>query len=352
MEISRRHILRLEISHESDIGICRRKAVANASAMGFDEVKTGEIAIMVTELVSNVVKHAGGKGALFLAELTFDSGSRAMECWCCDFGNGIDNPDVAIRDGFTGKGSLGIGLGSIRRLSDEMELNPEILPALREKITGDTVFSHCIRTVKFLPARPWIGTNPALEAGVASRSKPGEVRNGDSYLVHHFNPGRTIAAVIDGLGHGQEAFHAAQLAHDQILMKPDIPLNALMQHIHKSLQSTRGATIGIVHINTTTGILEFSGIGNIEGFILSPKGRSNFLSYGGIMGHNMRTPRVFSYEFCAGDSVCLLSDGITSRWKYEDIPWQDAPQQTADHILLHFSRPNDDATVLILRHLA
>ena len=232
-----------------------------------------------------------------------------------------------------------------------MELDPEILPWMRDTASDTVPFSHCIRTVKYLPSLPWIGTNPSIETGFASRAKPGEINNGDSFLVHHFSPGRTIAAVIDGLGHGQEAFRASQLAHDQILMKPDIPLNALMQHIHKSLQATRGATIGILHINTTTGILEFSGIGNIEGFIISHKGRTNFLSYGGIMGHNMRTPRVFNFEFNAGDTACLLSDGITSRWKYEEIPWEGAPQKTADYILHHFSRPNDDATVLILRHV-
>jgi len=50
MEVTRNHILGLPIDNDSDIGICRRKAVALATQIGFDKVKTGEIAILISEL--------------------------------------------------------------------------------------------------------------------------------------------------------------------------------------------------------------------------------------------------------------------------------------------------------------
>lgn len=68
------------------------------------------------------------------------------------------------------------------------------------------------------------------------------------------------------------------------------------------------------------------------------------------MGHNMRTPRVFEFPFNPGDFVCLYSDGITSRWKPEELDWSLHPQQIAEYILNNYARKNDDATVLIIGH--
>jgi anti-sigma regulatory factor (Ser/Thr protein kinase) len=351
MEVNRKNILSLQIDNESDVGVCRRKAVSLASQMGFDDVKTGEVAIMVTELVTNVIRHGGGKGKLVICRYSDAREHQAIEVWCCDSGNGIPDFPKVLKDGFTGKGSLGIGMGTIRRFSDEMEINPHLDPQFRETFfSGHSHFKNCIRTIKYLPNKFWMGTNKDLEIGAASRCKPGETLNGDSYLVTHLGPGLSVAAVIDGLGHGIEANLASQLARGQIILKAELPVNALMQHVHNALQGTRGSTIGLIRLDTENRKLSYSGIGNIEGFIYTNEGKQNLLSYGGIMGHNMRTPRIMEHDFNPGDIICMFSDGITSRWKFDELDWKEHPQKIAEHILHNFSRPNDDATVLIIRY--
>ena len=352
MEITRKNILSLQIDNESDIGICRRKAVSLAFQMGFDEVKTGEVAIMVTELVTNVIKHGGGKGKLVICQFSDVQNHKAIEVWCCDSGQGIVDFQEVMKDGKTDKGSLGIGMGSIRRFSDIMEVNPPFSSDFRETFfSGFTPFNTCIRTLKYLPDKYWIGTNKKLEIGAASRCKPGEVLNGDCYLVNYLNPNRGTAAVIDGLGHGSEANLASQLAREQIILKSDLPVEALMNHIHRSLRGTRGSTIGLILFDTETKKLSFSGIGNIEGCLLTKAGKQNLMSYGGIMGHNMRTPRVFDYDFNPGDIICMYSDGIVSRLNFDELNWNQHLQKIAEHILNQFSRSNDDATVLLIRYI-
>jgi anti-sigma regulatory factor (Ser/Thr protein kinase) len=320
--------------------------------MGFDEVKTGEVAIMVTEMVTNVIQHGGGKGKLVICQFSDDQHHHAIELWCCDSGKGISDLKQVLKDGFTDKNSLGIGLGTIRRFSDEMELNPPVDAEFKNTFFSDCCnYNNCIRTVKYLPNRYFMGTNRNLQIGAASRSKPGELLNGDSYLVTHLGSELSVAAVIDGLGHGSEANLASQLAREQIILKSEQPVGTLMQHVHKALQGTRGSTIGLVRIDTGKQQISFSGIGNIEGFLYTSEGKKNFLSFGGIMGHNMRTPRVFDFDFKPGDLMCMFSDGITTRWKFDDIDWTANPQKTAELILTQFSRPNDDATVLIIRYI-
>lgn len=351
MEVTRDHILFLQIENESDIGVCRRKAAGLAKNIGFDNTKTGEVAILVTELVTNVLKHGGRKGKILVCQLENEQKQKGIEIWCCDMGNGIPDFDTSVKDGYTMQNTLGIGLGTIRRFSDELEINPKSLQDLSDSgLTDLKMFNHCIRALKWVPSKQWIGRNKNLTYGAASRCKPGEKLNGDTYVVNHLSETETISAVVDGLGHGKEANMASQLAKEQILLHSALPLDHLMHRIHLGTRGTRGSVIGLVYANTETKKLRFTGIGNIEGFLNTSSGKKNLVSFGGIVGHNMRTPRVFEFDYQPGDFLCLTTDGITSRWIVDDIDWKNHPQQIAEYILNNFSRQNDDATVLILSY--
>ena len=351
MEIVRNHILNLPIDNESDVGNCRRKGVAIAKEMGFNEVKSSEIAIVISELATNVLQHGGGRGKMLICQIEDHEKQKALEIWCYDTGNGISNIDKSIQDGITEKKSLGLGLGSIRRLSDEMEINPDIPLLLKENL-GTEIFkyNHSIRTLKKLLGKKWMGTNRALIVGASSRCHSGETINGDAFLVSHLSATRTLAAVIDGLGHGKEAHLASDLIREKILSSPDLSPDKLISHIHNSVRGTRGAVMGLASINTETNKLAFSGIGNIESFIVTRQGKKTLLSFAGIIGHNIRTPRIFECDFEPGDVLCMYSDGITTRWRTEDIDWNASPQKNAELITNKYARPNDDATILIIRY--
>ncbi len=352
MEITKNQKLNLQIDNEADIGVCRRKSASAAKDVGFNEVKVGEIAILVTEMVSNVIKHGGKKGRLIFFELITDSFQKGIEIFCIDSGPGISDVNKAISDGYTEQGTLGVGLGAIRRFSDEFEFNSkDKFPFDNSLVPELSQFTNYIRALKWLPSKQWIGTNRNIEIGAATLPKPGEKLNGDCFMYNHLSPTKTVAAVIDGLGHGTDAHMASQMAKEQLLLKSDLPVNNLLQHTHLSLRNTRGAVIGLVSIDTELKKLAFSGIGNIEGILHSMNnGRKSLLSYGGIIGHNIRTPRVFEYEFSPGDTLCMYSDGIKTRWDCDDINFKGHPQQMAEEILNKFSRKTDDATVLIIRY--
>jgi anti-sigma regulatory factor (Ser/Thr protein kinase)/serine/threonine protein phosphatase PrpC len=351
MEITRNHILYLQVENEADIGICRRKVVGLAKKAGFDDIKTGEVAIMVTELATNVLKYGGRKGRILACQLENEKRQKAIEIWCCDMGNGISDFNQSVTDGYTQHNTLGIGLGTIRRFSDELEINPISIQQLYDSGLSELKsYKHCIRSLKWVPVKHWIGTNKSLTTGAASRCKPGEKLNGDTYVINHLSQTETVAAVIDGLGHGKEANVASQMAREQILLRPELPPDTLMRHIHNGIRGTRGAVIGLVHTDTQNNKLQFTGIGNIEGFLNTSSGKKNLISFAGIVGHNMRTPRIFEFDFNPGDFLCLTTDGITSRWDPGDMNWKDHPQQNAEFILNNFSRQNDDATVLIFRY--
>jgi len=351
MEVPRSDIEIIPINNNSDVGVCRRKGVSLAKRIGFDDVKAGEIAIMVSEMATNVIKHGGGKGNFLMCRISDLSPKDGIEFWCCDYGNGILDLNTAIVDGYTEKNSLGLGLGAIRRLSDEMDVNPAGKETLFDHFNHNVNDSNsCLRTRKWLPERNWNGLNKNLVMGAVSKATPVEKLNGDAFVFENYTTTKCIAAVIDGLGHGKEANKAADIVKATILKKPELPPDIIIKNCHDAARGTRGVTLGVVKADTSANKLFFSGIGNIEGYLLSDRDKKNLLSYGGIVGHNIRTPRVFEFDFYPGNTVYLYSDGITTRWGYEEFDWNMHPQTNAENIFNKHARLNDDATILIFRY--
>ena len=351
MDLVRDNLFTTSIQGDPDVGECRRKAVRLARKLRFPDLQTGEIAIVTTELLTNLLRHGGDEGYCAICTFKDRESRKGLEIWCYDNGSGISSIVEAVRDGYSSKGSLGIGLGSIMRLSDELDLSPVCPPEILELLNpGDSASGTLICSRKWAPKKQPLVINCDVISGAASRPKPGEIFNGDAHVLIHLTETCSLAAVIDGLGHGKDAHRASQLAKERILSCPDLPLAALLENTHAFIRGTRGATVGIARMDTASGKVSFSGIGNIEAHIISGGKRHYLLSLGGIVGHTMRTPRVFENRFNAGDVLALYSDGITSAWQHEFENWQEQPQKIAEEILETHSRKTDDATILIIRN--
>jgi anti-sigma regulatory factor (Ser/Thr protein kinase) len=106
-----------------------RVAAEGAAALaGLDERRTAAAALVATELATNLLKHA--EGGQVLIELVAPpvlrdgrEGSRAVQIAAIDHGPGIADVPAALRDGFSTGRSLGAGLGTCLRLSDDFALH-------------------------------------------------------------------------------------------------------------------------------------------------------------------------------------------------------------------------------------
>src|SRR5262249_49280576 len=112
--------MQIEVSESSQAGEARRRAVEYAEKLEFDEARRGAVAIATTEMASNLVKHAG-KGSILLQPI-HDSGLPMLRVMAIDRGPGIADVSRAMVDGHSTAGSMGTGLGAIRRLSDSFEI--------------------------------------------------------------------------------------------------------------------------------------------------------------------------------------------------------------------------------------
>src|SRR5688572_13687443 len=89
--------------------------------------------------------------------------------------------------------------------------------------------------------------------------------SGDSHVVKE-SPEGVLAAVIDGIGHGNEAADAARVAGDTLTMSPHEDTVSLVWRCHEALKQTRGAVMTLVFFSPS-GAMTWIGVGNIEGVI-------------------------------------------------------------------------------------
>jgi len=98
-----------------------RKAVReHAIAAGFSLVEQTKVVTAASELGRNTIQYGGGGQARILAVAESERGGLRLEF--IDHGAGIPDIALALTDGYTTGGGLGLGLSGAKRLSDEFEI--------------------------------------------------------------------------------------------------------------------------------------------------------------------------------------------------------------------------------------
>jgi serine/threonine protein phosphatase PrpC len=185
-----------------------------------------------------------------------------------------------------------------------------------------------------------------MRFGIASRPALGMRANGDTYLVEQCDD-RTFMAVIDGLGHGEEAAVVAKMSREFIAAKRSLDLKQTILDLHRHLDRSRGVVAGLVRIDSQERKLRFCGIGNTEVRVISEP-RMHPASLDGILGANVRKVVVFEYPYKSLKAVVLHSDGISSGFDLSDYPSIcEEPQAVADTIMTKWGKQYDDATIAI-----
>jgi serine/threonine-protein kinase RsbT len=118
---------------EAHIVAVRQMVRAWSQELGFSLVDQTKIVTAASELARNTIKHGGG-GSLRLTVLK--NGIRSgLKLRFEDSGPGIPDINLAMKDGFTTAGGLGLGLGGSKRLVNEFEINSKPGEGTRVTIT-------------------------------------------------------------------------------------------------------------------------------------------------------------------------------------------------------------------------
>ena len=194
---------RYPVSDATQVGAVRREAQTLAQDSGFSEVATGELAIIVSELASNLIKHGGG-GELLLSRV-LDDARVGIEVVAVDKGAGIADIARSMADGYSTAGSLGVGLGAITRLAHEFDIysRPGAGSAVMARVWAVPA-ARASSSPYALVTQPQGLPPRAVRAGAIAVPKLGQDVSGDGWALREIE-GITVALLVDGLGYGPQA---------------------------------------------------------------------------------------------------------------------------------------------------
>ena len=319
----------LLIEDTSQIGYARRTAQRLAEQHGFSESDAGRVALVVTELASNLLKHAG-RGELHLRVLP-RQGDAGIELLAVDRAKGFDL-EACLTDGFSTGGTQGIGLGAVSRQADVFDVYADHRGA--------------VLLARFYPRN---NRQPDLLYGVSQHSLHNDPACGDVWhLAYH---GADISAlIVDGLGHGEDAELAGRAGEQAFARAPFSAPTMLMEDLHRDMIGTRGGAVAFAQFHGDRANLSFTGVGNIGASLLTADKSRGLASHPGIVGVQYRKAQPFDYAHVNGHLLIMYSDGLQSRWNLQDYPGLVHRHPAVIAAILHrdFCRGRDDVTVLVV----
>jgi anti-sigma regulatory factor (Ser/Thr protein kinase) len=327
-------MIALAVQDQSQVSETRRRATEMADRQGFGDTDSGRVALVATELATNILKHGGG-GEVLVGTYG-DGADTGIELIALDKGPGISNVAASLADGHSTAGTAGKGLGAVVRQSHFVDIaswpghGTGILARLKQGSAPE-------------------GFTDTSRVGAVSVPKLGEDVCGDSWSVL-VGPEETTLLVADGLGHGPEAAEAAVEAVRLFHRFNGHRAPVLLDYIHGGLRATRGAAVSVARFRPGSGKMIYSGVGNVAGVIAVNGDLKRMVSMPGTAGHNARKIQAFEYPFTTG-LVILHSDGIASSWTLDRYSNLAARHPTLIAAILYrdLTRHRDDATVLVAK---
>jgi len=307
-----------------------------ATEAGMSASRISELDLVVAEMTSNLFKYSDD-GEILMG-VFHNEGSPYIELISIDNGPGMANPARMMQDGVSTTNTLGHGLGSMKRLSDDFDLYSQ--PGW-----GTIVLSRVYSDPEKAKVKYPVVIRPIVVF------KPGETTSGDGFVFKKTDQ-YVKMMLADGLGHGPEANKAVKEAAAVFKVFPDYSPTETLRFIHNSIKKTRGAVINITGYEAGKKMWTTAGVGNIALRLIGPGTMRNHMSYNGIVGHNIPgSMNDQQYPADQFNQVMICSDGIKTRielTKYPQIAKHDQAVLAAA-IYKDHARKNDDMSVIMAK---
>jgi serine/threonine-protein kinase RsbT len=123
---------RIAIESDNDVVTARQRARELAAKLDLTSTDQTLLATAISEVARNITTYAK-RGEVLLSIVRDNGGREGIRVIARDDGPGIENVDLAMQDGYTSGGGLGLGLPGARRLVDEFAI--ETAPSAGTMVT-------------------------------------------------------------------------------------------------------------------------------------------------------------------------------------------------------------------------
>ncbi|WP_439674029.1 SpoIIE family protein phosphatase [Embleya sp. MST-111070] len=267
-----------------------------ATRLGLGEYRAGEVALAMSETLSNLIKHAvHGAILLRIVRIGQHGGVACGDGWAAHRDDaGTSMPGPASRDAAADARTLAPGRRAV------------------------LVFDRS-------------AAGPASTALGAGRA--------------------VLVMLCDGLGHGLLAETAARATIRAFHTGGSRSPKEVVHDIHRALAGTRGAAVAVARNEPEDARVLFCGIGNTAAAIVTPTSKDSLPALPGNAGHRIHNPRTATHPLPTGSALVMHSDGLTERWKPQTLTGvlRHPPTPIAGHLLRSAGKYHDDASVVVAK---
>ncbi len=213
------------------------------------------------------------------------------------------------------------------------------------------LFSRTINKEERLLSQSQDTPDTRVDYGGFVRPCVGERFSGD-VLVTARNNHQLLLAVVDVLGHGDEAHELAVVIKDFLEKNWSSDVISLMQDLHADIKGSRGAVAGIGVLELASGELQYTSVGNTTIRLFGSR-TLRLPSVEGIIGGEMRSPKRHCLQLRDRDVLIQQTDGVKESFDLSDYPQllYEGAATVARSIVHRFGKLYDDASCLVLRYL-
>ncbi|MGB9713319.1 MAG: ATP-binding protein [Dissulfurimicrobium sp.] len=358
----------IRITGPEDVVIARQLAAVAADRLSFSGARIKEAVLVASELAQNHLEHHTRNGLIRISGLVLNS-TPQLGIASLDEGPGIQDVKEAMKDGFSTSGGLGVGLGTVRRLSDRFYICSTMVgtspcPDLGVDFRFGTVaiavlFDHATKTcLDVCPlneetndfAGSQIQKIDEVDVSALIRPYPGETYSGDAFYCQDDGCFCRMA-LIDATGHGISAARTAQTVIDVLAALPlNIGLDRVLEAAGEALAGSDGASVHVLVLDRGLSKVAAAGIGNVNCTLYLDGIRRGLTSRPGVLGNGRLARKGFEIYNFSSQVLCFMhSDGVRPM---PDLPPEIALKPIPSGIWAHLffnpeSSSEDDASLAV-----
>lgn len=348
----------LPVSTPKDVAIARQLAGIAAEQLFVSHSRRQEAILIASELAQNHLAHDTQNGMIRISGM-FLNHIPVITIASLDEGPGIPNVEKAMEDGFSTSGGLGIGLGTVKRLSNQFHicsmqfgLSPCPRPPVYKNyatIVSSTIEENPSDTLDIPKAS-------SLHVSALVRPCPGQTQSGDAVCLQDDGSFCRIA-LIDATGHGEIA---ARIARDAVQMLEDLPLNhepdQVVEALNSTLSGSNGASVQVLSIDYRLKKILAIGVGNAACAIYSAGKGHVVVPRPGLVGNIHTNPGQTPIQMTAVNEIAedllivMRSDGVVHAPDLTDYLSPHASAAIWSQILFQpKNTPMDDSSLVVSR---
>lgn len=324
---------------DSDLIRLHARLTAVGKRLRFAEVAIERLRLIAAEMATNQAKYARGHGLIQAWEIRVGT-AYAVDLFALDYGPGIADIGQALQDGHSLGGTLGKGLGAIRRLAHEFGMVSRIEKSDALPWQGTAVWARIYATM--VPKRgPWA-------IGAYRRAYQDARENGDGFVISLNNGLRVLH--MDVVGHGEAA--ATVWAQVEKGWDRHRDIADALETLQSAPLMKRGAAVVCYEYNEQ-GHFRWGGVGDMVASLLSGVTNRHGLSLApGILGQVHGHIAWATPSWPISGTVASASDGLRSHWPAALSLLGNAPPQLIAYVLGQvFGRLTDDRSCVIIRRI-